>query len=165
MQSLEQPDLFHFNCANGWLDLGNPNEAEAELAMLSNAQAENPDVLLLRWEIAAYRRNWSDALSVAQSVHQIAPERCDGWVKEAFALHELKRTEEALNCLLPASRHFPQVSIIPYNLACYSAQLSRIKEAITWLQRSFKLGGKEAMRKMALEDKDLEPLWPEIRKL
>ncbi|MGV3773690.1 MAG: tetratricopeptide repeat protein [Verrucomicrobiales bacterium] len=162
---LEQPDLFHFNCASGWLDLGNLPEAEAELDKISAEHAENPDVLLLRWEIYAHGREWEKALQVAQAVHQIAPDRSEGWIKEAFALHELKRTEEAYNCLLPASRHFPKISIISYNLACYTCQLNRPKEAISWLLKAFKFGGKEGIRKMALEDSDLTPLQEQIKKL
>jgi tetratricopeptide (TPR) repeat protein len=163
--SLEQPDLFHFNCASGWLDLGNLEEAEAELARIAPDQADHPEVLLLRWEIYASQRDWERALSAAQSVHQISPERSDGWIKEAFALHELQRTEEAYECLLPASKHFPDVSIISYNLACYTCKMDREKEALNWLLKAFKQGGKESMKKMALEDSDLAPIRDQIKKL
>jgi len=49
-----------------------------------------------------------------------------------------------------------------YNLACYSCQLGNLKEAMGWLEKAIDLAGKEDIRLMALEDKDLEPLWSRI---
>jgi hypothetical protein len=34
-----------------------------------------------------------------------------------------------------------------------------------WLRQAMKIGGKDAIRKMALADDDLKPLWAEIEKL
>jgi hypothetical protein len=44
---------------------------------------------------------------------------------------------EARDVLLPAASNyeFRMVSLIPYNLACYEAQLGDLKAARRWLQR------------------------------
>jgi len=53
---------------------------------------------------------------------------------------------------------FPKFWLVPYNLACYTAQLGRIKEAETWFKRAMALNEKEVKR-IAIDDPDLEPLW------
>jgi tetratricopeptide (TPR) repeat protein len=80
----------------------------------------------------------------------------------AYALHELKRTEEARAVLLPVADKFTDNHTIPYNLACYECQLGNLKEARDWLSKAIDLAGKDDVRAMALEDPDLEPLWAKI---
>lgn len=70
----------------------------------------------------------------------------------------MKRTQEAFDSLLPASRKFLRVSIIPYNLACYACQLGLWAEAEAWLTQAISHGKKEEIKQMALKDRDLEPL-------
>ena len=84
-----------------------------------------------------------------------------GHLRLAFALHELKRTREALDTLLPVADKFPTLWVIPYNLACYYCQLGQLPEARDYLAQAFKLGGKKAIQPQALEDPDLAPLWGE----
>ena len=61
--------------------------------------------------------------------------------------------------LLPAVELFPKLWLVPYNLACYCAQLGRLQEARQWLKKAFKLGDAKEVKLMALDDPDLEPLW------
>ena len=71
----------------------------------------------------------------------------------------MKRTEEAWNALLPVATSFPSDPTIPYNLACYAAQLGRLPEARDWLAQAFRLGNAKELKLRALEDPDLAPLW------
>ena len=80
----------------------------------------------------------------------------------AVSLHEMKRTEEAWKLLLSVVDDFPDNTYMRYNLACYTCQLGKLKDAMTWLEKAIDLAGKRDVRKMALEDKDLEPLWANI---
>jgi len=41
--------------------------------------------------------------------------------------------------------------------------MGQLDLAREWLERARKIGGREAIRKMALDDDDLQPLWVEIR--
>ena len=52
MQKLEPPDTYYLSAAVGWLELGNPGEARAELVQISSRQQEHPDVLEVRWALA-----------------------------------------------------------------------------------------------------------------
>ncbi len=74
----------------------------------------------------------------------------------------MKRTQEAHDQLLPAAENFPHDSTIAYNLACYACQLGRMQEAKEWLGRAIDVGEPNAVRLMALDDPDLEPLWKSI---
>ena len=43
--------------------------------------------------------------------------------------------------------------------------MHQFEEARTWLRRAFQAGDKAQIKRMALEDADLQPLWDEIRQL
>lgn len=165
LDTLSPPDSHYVNAAWGWLELDNINEAFLELDRVAVPLQSHPDVLTVRWELLARQKKWTEALEVARCLVQITPERADSWIKQSYALHELKRTQEAWDALFLVSEHFPDLSTIPYNLACYACQLDQAQAALTWLRRAMKVGGKESIRRMALQDQDLKPLWCDIRKL
>jgi tetratricopeptide (TPR) repeat protein len=165
LDALSPPDSHHFNAACGWFELDNHAEAFAELDRISNPAQIHPDVLTLRWEIFAAEKKWQEALEIGRALVQLAPERADSWIKQSYALHELKRTQEAWDALHSVSEHFPELSTIPYNLACYACQLEQIPVALNWLKRAMKAGGKDRIRKMALSDHDLKPIWLQIKTL
>lgn len=165
LDTLSPPDSHYVNAAWGWLELENPAEAVAELERLSPPAQNHPDVLSLRWELLAPQKNWLEALEIARALVQLAPDRADSWIKQSFALHELKRTQEAWDALCSVSDHFPKISTISYNLACYACQLDQAPAALVWLRRAMKIGGKECVRKMALSDPDLKTLWYQIKRL
>ena len=79
-------------------------------------------------------------------------------IHRSFALHELKRTQEACDLLVPAAALFPKEWLIRYNLACYSCQLGDLEEAGKWLSIAFSLGDAKHVKLMALNDPDLKPL-------
>jgi predicted Zn-dependent protease len=167
MHKLEPPDTHCFLAAVGWLELGNPAEARAELAQVSAAQQEHPDVLELRWSISAEEKRWDEALQVAQALVRRAPKRSSGWLHQAYALRRVPNgsIQKAWEALLPAFDKFPKEPTIPFNLSCYACQLRQLDVARGWLNRAVALGGKEKIKQMALKDTDLEPLWAEIRQL
>ena len=167
MPKLEPPDTHYFRAAVGWLELGNSKEARTELAQISAAQQEHPDVLELRWSISAQEECWEEALQVAQALVRRAPKRSSGWLHQAYALRRVPNgsIQKAWEALLPAVEKFPKELIIPFNLSCYACQLQQLDLARDWLQRAVAIGGKEKIKQMALNDADLEPLWAEVREL
>jgi predicted Zn-dependent protease len=167
MNRLEPPDTHYFTAAVGWVELGNPAEARTELAHISAAQQEHPDVLELRWSIAASEKQWAEALQIAQVLVRRAPKRSSGWLHQAYALRRVPNggIQQAWEALLPASDKFPKEVTIPFNLSCYACQLQQLEMARDWLRRAVAVGGKEKIKRMALNDSDLEPLWAEIRQL
>jgi predicted Zn-dependent protease len=165
MQTTLEPHECHYlSAAEGWIELGCPAEAAAELAHIPAARAVHPEVLRVRYQLQAAVRDWRLAADTAQQLRERAPGRSFGWIQLAYALHELKKTREAYDVLLPALKRFPREYIIPYNLACYSCQLDRLPEARSWLRAAVALAGIKAIRKLADEDPDLKPLQGELLK-
>ena len=162
MKPLEPPDTHYLAAAEGWLELGNPAEAGAELDGLRAASREHPQALRLRWRIIAEGKQWEECLRMATRLIELEPEEPWGWVHRAFSLHELKRTGEAYACLASVSGTFKSDFVIPYNMACYSCQLGRLEEAREWLKKAIAIAGLKPIREMAKDDPDLRPLAAEI---
>jgi tetratricopeptide (TPR) repeat protein len=117
----------------------------------------HPDVLELQWQLNAQAKNWEGCVDVAETSIQSTPERPEPWIHRSFALHELKRTQEALEKLLPVAEKFQEVWTIPYNLACYCAQLGRLADAKAWFAKASALDD-EASHRAGSDDPDLKPL-------
>jgi len=162
VKPLEPPDTFHLDAAIGWLGLGNWQEANEELEKITPQLRAHPDVLEVRLEIYAKAGKWEPCVDLGNALVQAVPESPFGWMQRSFALHELKRTQEAADLLKPAADLFPKEWLIRYNLACYACQLGNRKEARTWLELAFELGDPKQVKLMALDDPDLEPIWTEI---
>jgi tetratricopeptide (TPR) repeat protein len=158
MRELEGQDKRHLESAEGWIGLGNYKEANAELEEITPTMRAHPDVLEARWHIYAQAKKWGACTDIAEAVINIAPERLDGWIHRSFALHELKRTQEAFDNLLPVADKFPKVWTIPYNLACYCAQLRRLEECQEWFKKAMAIDA-HAVKRTAIDDRDLKPLW------
>jgi len=82
-------------------------------------------------------------------------------VSLAYATRRAVSIESARNVLLSALPTFQNEAIIPFNLACYFCQLGELESAKEYLGKAFKIDPN--WREMALEDKDLEPLWGFLR--
>jgi len=167
MRMLEPPEIHYLSAATGWLGLGNPGEAKAELEKIGAAFQNHPDVLELRWWICAEQDRWQEGLQIARSLLHHAPERSSGWLHQAYALRRVPEgnVKAAWKALLPAFDKFPKESIISFNLSCYACQMELLDAARVWLKRALVLGGKTKIKQMALRDPDLKPLWDEIREM
>jgi len=167
MQKLEPPDAHYLNAAIGWLELGLCAEAAAELDAISPAHRQHPDVLEARWSVLAHQSRWDDALATASELLAQSPARSSAWLHHAYSLRRAANggLQKAWGALLPAATRFPEAPVICFNLACYACQLGQLEEARGWLKRAMKIGGRDQLKLMALGDKDLKPLWPEIQKL
>jgi len=166
MLPLEPPDSWHLSGALGWLELGDASEAEAELEHIGPARQQHPDVLEVRWLICADQEEWAEGLQAARSLIHAAPERCAGWLHQAYALRRVPggSLQQAWDALLPAYKNYPREPIVAYNLSCYAAQLGQLNAARVWLKRAFRSGDREKLSAMALADSDLQPLWVEIQR-
>jgi Flp pilus assembly protein TadD len=165
MAELESPDRHHLNAATGWLELGNPREARAELLRISPPHQQRPEVLELHWRICAEEKDWPTAFAIARQLVQAAPDDATGWIHQSYCLHELRQTEQARTLLLGVAERFSRISTVAYNLACYACQLRQPEEARRWLDRAIALIGKDRVKAMALADPDLAPMRNTIQAL
>ena len=159
MDSLGHPDSLYLRAAQGWLELGNATEALGRVGPDQPRRRQHPDALELRWQLAVKRQGWEEALLVAEELCRLAPKSAFGWIHRSYCLHELKRTQEAWDVLLPVADVFPDEWLIAYNLACYACQLGRLPEARTWLRRAMETGDPLEINGLAAHDLDLKPLF------
>ena len=89
------------------------------------------------------------------------------WISLAYALRRTESIEKAEAILLRAHKIFsalpmntaihPKVAMIAFNLACYASVTSRLEEAKERLRHAIELDS--GIRGLALDEKDLHPLW------
>jgi len=164
VQGLEPPDNHFLNAAVGWLGLGRPHEAHAELNAIAPEFQLHPDVLEARWALCVREQRWEDAREIARLEIKFQPDDSSGWLHHAYALRRASNGGliMAWGALLPAAEKFPKEPVIAFNLSCYACQLNELDTSRVWLKRAIDIGGKDNVKKMALADDDLKPLWPEI---
>jgi hypothetical protein len=165
MKPLEPPDSHHLSASMGWLGLGDWQEANKELDRIAPEFRRHPGVLLARHEIFSKGRQWNNADEVARELIQIHPEESQFWIWHAYAARRMTGggIPQAREILDKARQLFNAEPLIPFNLACYECQLGNLQAAWKWLETAFKIGDAKAFKAMALEDRDLEPLWPRLR--
>jgi tetratricopeptide (TPR) repeat protein len=161
MKPLEAPDSHHLRAAIGWLELGNPLEAEAELARIPVRRHGHPEVVEVRWQISSQAGRWQVCVELGELLVRISPAEASGYLHRSYALHELKRTQEAFDLLCPVAQKFPEEAVIPYNLACYACQLGHLEQAKEWLKECYeRTDDEDHWRLQARHDPDLTRLWP-----
>ena len=146
------------------MELGNLPEATAELNRIPAPFQNHPRVLETRWNIAAQARDWAAALALARTLLDTAPEISSGWLHHSYSVRRAPGggVQAAWDALFPALEKFPKTAIIPYNLACYACQLRQLDTARALFKRALDLTDKSRLKEMALQDSDLQLLWPEI---
>ena len=65
--------------------------------------------------------------------------------------------EKAEAILLRAQAIHPKIAMIAFNLACYASVTGRMEEAKERLRHAIELD--KEIRKLAIDDDDLKPLW------
>jgi hypothetical protein len=157
--TIPPPDSHHLSAAVGWLELGNPSESELELKRIAPEMRLHPSVLEVRWQLHAKSVQWEECVGVARKFTEIASKKSFGWIHLSFALHELKRTQEAHANLMGVLDQFPDDWLMRYNLACYSCQLGNLEESKRWLAGAGLKGDAKQIKRMAKDDPDLAPLF------
>jgi predicted Zn-dependent protease len=161
-RSIEAPDIHFLNSAVGWLELGNQEEARMELEKLSFLTRYHPDVLLVRWKVYARMKNWNRSLDIARALVRIAPDKPTGWICLAYSLFNTHQSAEAWVHLLNAEKRFPQITAIPYFLACLACHLGKTTEATKWLARWNGMVGESELKETARKDPRLKSVWQDF---
>ena len=159
---LSPADQHRLRAAEGWLGLGDPASARAELDDMDLDSQGHPAVLRVRWWLASVVRDWQEAAEAAARLTVLCPDDGLAWLHYSFALHELKRTVEARDELLAVADRFPKDGTMRYNLACYECCLGNLERARAWLRVAFRMDANGDLRRAAREDPDLTALWNEL---
>lgn len=158
-------DNFRLKAAEGWLELGDWNEANNELDTITPTLRGDLEILRVRLKIYEAAGKWDLAVEVARDICVLNPETASNWMSWAGALHRLQRTEDALNVLLSIIDRFPGDYLIPLQLARYACKLGKQKEALNWLEKAIDCNSSAAVKLMALEDQEFEVLWANISEI
>jgi tetratricopeptide (TPR) repeat protein len=156
--NIEPPDSHHLRAAEGWLELGNWREADADIERISSEVRLLPEVLAMRFRIFSAGKDWERALAVGEILVALAPDNPGAWIDRSNALHYLGRYQEAFDHLQPAWEKFPTNPVIPYNFACFCCRMGRLDEARAWLDTAWALPGGQELKGQAGSDPDLEAL-------
>ncbi len=159
MQPLEHPDIFHFQAAIGWLELGNHAEAGLDLERLSPAARAHPEVMAVSWQVSRQAKQWERCLEIGRMLAETLPGEARGWVFYAQGLYFLNRIEDAYALLKPKLAEFPESWQAHYDAACYACLRGDPREADDLLNRAMALGDAKQIRAAALRDPDFKDLW------
>ena len=165
MPDFSTQDRRYLLAAEGWLELGNWNEANKELDQIAAEMRGHPDVIEMRYRVYAAAGRWDYAHAVGQALVRMVPYRLGGWLGLAESERKLAGVglEKAYETLLAATGHHPDEPVLQFRIACCACQLGILPAAKMWLEKAFALDPK--LRLQALDEPELEPLWREIGRL
>jgi Flp pilus assembly protein TadD len=151
----ETPELLE--AADGYLFLGLAGDALAQLDKVPKEDRVQATVLIARGRVLLHLRKWADAERLAAHGTMKHPDHEEFTVQRAFALHQLKQGDAAMNVILAAPEWLRRTGILHYNLGCYEALLGDLKTARQCIKVACQMN--TAMRKNAAIDPDLRELW------
>jgi tetratricopeptide (TPR) repeat protein len=157
---LEPPDQQYLSAAEGFAALGMFEDANGELEKIDPFCRALPEVLAVRLAVYEGSKHWELAEVVAKKLFAQDPGNPHWAISLAYATRRLGSLERAQAILLEAMKRHPKEPIIPYNLACYACQTGELARARDYLSVAFTL--QPECRVMALDDRDLQPLWAEL---
>jgi tetratricopeptide (TPR) repeat protein len=159
MTRLPHPDALRLRSAIGWLELGNPAEALAELDEIDAASRAHPAVLKARGQVYQTLKKWTQALEIGRALTEMLPQDPESWTFFANSLYFSGATAAAYAVTKEVLPRFVTAWPLYYNLACYAAQLGKLDEARGYLDWATEIGDKREIEAMARKDPDLKPLW------
>ena len=163
MINLSHYETRHLQAAEGWLELGLYEDAIRELEQLQPPADQCPQALLLKTAAFYAASKWQLCLDAALQLIQAEPELGTAYVNASIALYRLHRTQDAWNLLHPVLEKLNATWLIPYNLACYAAQLGQPEEAFRMYALALGRGEAALVKEQALRDPDLKPIWGAIK--
>ncbi len=149
--------------ATGYMELGMPAEAAAEIECLPPEMRAETNILKFRLGIYTAAQSWPLVEAIAHELAKREPEDPEWWVAWAIAARRVNGAAAAKSILLDAERKHPENASIHYNIGCYACQMGDNGEAKRRVSNAIHFDSR--FRAMALDDPDLTPLWDQIAQL
>jgi Flp pilus assembly protein TadD len=102
-------------------------------------------------------KKWDMAAAVASRLVKVEPENEAWWISLAYSVSRIEGVEKAEAILLRGQAIHPKNALIAFILACYASVTGRLEEAKARLRHAIDLD--KDIRRLALDDEDLRPLW------
>jgi tetratricopeptide (TPR) repeat protein len=145
------------HAADGYLYFDLTAEALDELDSIDEGEQEDSAVLLARIRALLHGKKWRDAEGLSNRGLKLHPDEGEFTVQRAFALHQMKKGDEAIEVLLAAPEWIRRTGILHYNLACYEARLGDLSIARQCIDAAIQINS--GIKKNARLDPDLKALW------
>ena len=154
-QSSETQRALH--AADGYLYLGMLDDALKELESIEEERRDESAVLLARIRLLLHKKQWRSAEELSEHGAGLHPDEGEFTVQRAFALHQMRKGEQAVQVLMSAPDWIRRTGILHYNLACYEARLGDLTIARQCIDAAIQIN--EGIKKSARLDPDLQALW------
>jgi tetratricopeptide (TPR) repeat protein len=168
-QPLSHADKQHLRAAEGWFELGNLKEANAELDEIAPATRTHPDVLAMRVRIYEMAGQWQGAVEIASTLCKLRPKEGLPCLYLGRALDGLGNTAAAIDFLRHAADNFPNDSTLSYDLAVYCCKAGQLEAGREWLKRAIEVSGSGELKLRALYEpkriQEIEDIEDRLRKL
>jgi tetratricopeptide (TPR) repeat protein len=137
----------------GYFELGMNDDAWSELADIERCFPATPSIVQMKVLLLLKDKRYDDGFELSSELRRMEPHGCAGYIHGAYCLHELERTNEALDLLEKAPSTVRDEAIYHYNKGCYQAALGDVDTARSCLSKSFDLD--ERLLAVARKDPDL----------
>ena len=138
-QQLDHQLRWALQFASGYLSLGMPDEALAELTSLKSESRNFPEVMSLKGQIYLLRSEWSSAAEMAEEGHNRYPELPDFYIQQALAYEQLGQPLRAIDIWMSAPEEIQRSGFCHYNLARCQARLGNVSSAKKHVLQAVKL--------------------------
>lgn len=148
------------DAARGYLYLGLPDEALAEIEPVPFSHRFTREFMELRTSIHMARKQWLEALVISRNVCHLFPDSEHGFLDASRCLHKLGRTQEAKDVLLQAPSSLRTKAVHHFQMSRLEAKMGNVDSARKSLKRAIALDPK--YRKLALKSEELHAISAEI---
>lgn len=155
-------NLRHLEAADGWLGLGDWQEADKELDCLAPEMRDQPEVLHVRLRSFTASARWSQANAVAAQLLKLKVTDPSMWITFANLMREQGFFRAGRLTLSTAVDLFPKDPFIHFNSACMECLCGRLEQALERVREAIQLGPRKKVITAALQDADLRPIRAEI---
>jgi hypothetical protein len=139
-----------------------PSGAHAQEATTKSSRQARPGVPAFENAMKAFREgDWAKAVAAYQLIVAANPHEGQHWYNLGFALHSLKRHDEAIKAWEKASELGFQPAAAVYNIACAHAMMGHKDQGIDWLQKALAAGFDQD--ELLATDTDLDSLRDDAR--
>ena len=125
--------------AEGYFELEMYEDALEELALANKHPENGMEVLKRTLDIHIARKQWNDAVDLADALCSSDPGEPMFFIHLAYAHRELGQIEGARCAILDGPESIERIGIFHYNLACYEALLGEHDTAVETLEMAFEL--------------------------
>jgi Flp pilus assembly protein TadD len=139
------------------------NDAARALEEIEPEDRTRQEVLSARLDLYMTAKKWDMAAAVASHLVKVEPEEAGRWVNLAYVRRRTESVERAEAILIRGRDLHHDNALIEFNLACYASVTGRFEEAKVRLRHAIETD--KEIRRLALDDEDLKPLWNWIASL